>query len=77
VGNADKVRSLFKTLVPVLTQYLRANLANGRYLPQDGNSPVRVHRAVKLRMDHPEVFVGGSYTPRAGPWGKAEPVWVD
>ena len=52
-------------------------MAKGRFLPQDGNHPVRVHRAVKLRMDHPEVFLGGPYTPRAGPWDKAELVWVD
>jgi hypothetical protein len=41
----------------MLTRHLRINMANGRFLPQDGNHPVHVHRAVKLRIDHPEVFV--------------------
>jgi len=77
VGNADEVRASFRTRVPLLISYLRINLAKGRFLPLDGNRQIRVHRAVKLRMDHPEMFVDGPYTPRAGPWDKAEPVWVD
>ena len=67
---------LHKVYALVLTYYHRANLANGRFLPQDGN-PVLVHRSVKIRVDHPEVFVSGPYVPRAGPWDKVEPVWVD
>ena len=77
MGNADEVRIPFRTREPALTLYFRINLANGRFLPLDGNHSIRVHRAVKLRVDHPEVFVDGPYTPRAGPWDKAEPVWVD
>ena len=63
--------------MPALTRHLRINLANGRFLQQDGNHPVHVHRTVKLRIDHPEVFGDGPYVPKAGPWDKAEPVWVD
>lgn len=77
MGNTDKVRVLFGSWVLVLTQYLRVNLANGRFLPRDDKHPVHVHRAVKLRIDHPEVFMDGPYVPRAGPWDDAEPVWVD
>lgn len=61
----------------VLTWYLRINLASGRSLPQDSDHPVHVHRTVKLRIDHPEVLVDGPYVPRAGPWDKTKPVWVD
>lgn len=60
----------------VLTYCCRANLANGRLLPQDGN-PVLAHRSVKIRVEHPKVFMKGPYVPRAGPWDKVEPVWVD
>ena len=56
---------------------LRINLAKGRFLPQDGNHPVHVHRTVKLRIDHPDMFVNGPYIPRAGPWDRTKPVWVD
>ena len=77
MGDADEVRVSFGIWVPVLTQYLRINLANGRLLPRDSNNPIHVHRAVKLRIDHPEMLVDGPYTPRAGPWDSAEPVWVD
>ncbi|KAF9786707.1 hypothetical protein BJ322DRAFT_667687 [Thelephora terrestris] len=56
---------------------IKINLAKGRFLPQDGNHPVLVHRTVKLRVDHPEVFAEGPYVPRAGPWDTAKLVWVD
>jgi len=61
----------------MLTRYLRINLARGRLLPQDDDHPVHVHRTVKVRIDHPEVFAGGTYVPKAGPWDKTKPVWVD
>jgi len=61
VGNADEVRSSFRTRVPLLIRYLRINLAKGRFLPLDNNHPIRVREAVKLRMDHPEMFVDGPY----------------
>jgi hypothetical protein len=77
VGNADDVRALFVVRLLTLTQYFRINLASGRSLPQDGNHPVHVHRTVKLRIEHPEVFMDRPYVPRAGPWDKTEPVWVD
>lgn len=61
----------------MLTRYLRINLASGRFLPQDDDQPVHVHRTVKLRIDHPDVFANEPYIPRAGPWDKTKPVWVD
>jgi hypothetical protein len=61
----------------MLTCYLRINLANGRFLPQESSHPFRVHRTVKLRVDHPEVFANGPYVPKAGPWEDTKPVWVD
>lgn len=77
VGDEDKVRTFHRTGTPMLTCYLRINRANGRFLPQDSGYPVRVHRTVKLRIDHPEVFSSGPYVPKAGPWDKTKPVWVD
>lgn len=61
----------------MLTFHLRINLANGRFLPQDSNHPVHVHRTVKLRVDHPDAFVNGPYVPKAGPWDETKIVWVD
>ena len=59
----------------MLTRYLRINLASGRFLPH--YHPVHVHRSVKVRIDHPEVLADGPYLPKAGPWDKTKPVWVD
>jgi hypothetical protein len=73
-----KMKSAFREFcMLMLTFHLRINLANGRFLPQGGDHPVRVHRTVKLRIGHPVVFANGSYIPRAGPWDAAKPVWVD
>ncbi|KAF9654138.1 hypothetical protein BDM02DRAFT_6878 [Thelephora ganbajun] len=56
---------------------IKINLAKGRFLRQDNNYPVRIHRTVKLRIDHPDVLVDGPYMPKAGSWDETEPVWVD
>lgn len=67
----------YEIRVTMLIQHLRINMANGRFLPQVNDHPIHVHRSVKLRIDHPEVFVNGPYRPRAEPWDRAKPVWVD
>lgn len=77
MGNTDEVRVFYGIWVSILTLCLRINLASGRFLQQDDDHPVHVHRTVKLRIDHPEMFANGPYMPRAGPWDKAKPVWVD
>ena len=52
-------------------------LASGRFLPDDNHYPIRVHRAVKFRIDHPETFVNGPYMQKTRPRDGKEPVWVD
>lgn len=67
--------SCYDRLTSLWRRRERFNLGGGRFIPNQKQDGINVHRSVKIRLEAGTAVQGGKYVPKAM-WD-VEPNWVD